>query len=153
MGKMSAFDCQLVHRPGTEQVLSDALSRREQDMPTGADDDRLAARNIQMLQKKDGFLVATPELRDAVDLAAEEEDVALRVAAAWTPGADEDKPGDAAPAQQPALPSPFESTELAALWAKGLQENRRYWLLGEAVQNQARTVPSSWGLQISLTEM
>ena len=152
MGELLAFDCRLVHRPGTEQVLSDALSRREQDMPSGTDDDRLAARNLQMLGERNGVLIVTPEVRSAVASLEAEEDDALRAAAAWVSGADEDKPGDATPAEQTDLPSPFESAELSSLWKAGLRGNRRYWLLREAVREKARTAPSGWGLQISLSE-
>ena len=84
MGELLAFDCQLVHRPGTEQVLSDALSRREQDMPDGDGDDRLASQNLQMLQASGEVLIATPKVRVALAALEEEGQDAIRVAAAST---------------------------------------------------------------------
>ena len=44
------FDFYIVHRPGSKQVLSDALSRREQDLPSGITDERLADRERQLLR-------------------------------------------------------------------------------------------------------
>ena len=77
-----AFDYRLVHRPGTEQVLSDTLSRREQDIPSGTDDDRLTARNLQILGERNGVLIVTLEVRSAVTSLEAEEDDALRATVA-----------------------------------------------------------------------
>ncbi|KAM4056902.1 reverse transcriptase (RNA-dependent DNA polymerase) [Hirsutella rhossiliensis] len=45
------------HRPGKEAVVPDTLSRREQDMPHSAEDDRLQGRRVQLLQRNKGGLV------------------------------------------------------------------------------------------------
>ena len=37
------------YRPGKDNVRADALSRRDQDMPQGVDDERLASREFVML--------------------------------------------------------------------------------------------------------
>ena len=57
-------------------MLSDALSRREQDLPEGLNDDRLAGRVRQMLEQ------------------GEDNRSKLRVYATWSPNADFDKAGE-----------------------------------------------------------
>ena len=47
---MSKFgNMKIRYRPGKENVRADALSRRDQDMPQGEDDERLASREFVML--------------------------------------------------------------------------------------------------------
>ena len=46
---LAGFNFQLVHRPGKEATIPDALSRREQDVPEGSDDSRIALRNRTLL--------------------------------------------------------------------------------------------------------
>ena len=46
---LSEFNFTLVYRPGKENVLADALSRREQDLPKGADDSRLSERKATLI--------------------------------------------------------------------------------------------------------
>ena len=47
--ELNEYHCSLVHRPGAKQVLSDALSRRDQDVPKDWNDDRLKAREKVLL--------------------------------------------------------------------------------------------------------
>ena len=37
--ELSEYDFKIMHKPGKTQAQSDALSRRDQDMPQGDDDD------------------------------------------------------------------------------------------------------------------
>ena len=46
---LSKYNFRLDHRPGRKCVIPDALSRREQDMPKDASDDRIAERNKILL--------------------------------------------------------------------------------------------------------
>ena len=46
---LSQFKFKLQHRAGTEAVIPDALSRREQDVPVGKDDSRLTQRERTLL--------------------------------------------------------------------------------------------------------
>ena len=48
---MNDFSFDIIHKPGKEQVQSDALSRREQDIPCDVDDDRIANRHHQLLER------------------------------------------------------------------------------------------------------
>ncbi|KJZ70640.1 hypothetical protein HIM_09960 [Hirsutella minnesotensis 3608] len=54
---LSRYNFTIKHRPGKEAVVPDALSRREQDMPHSAEDDRLRGRFVQLLQRNKGGLV------------------------------------------------------------------------------------------------
>ncbi|KJZ69574.1 hypothetical protein HIM_11036 [Hirsutella minnesotensis 3608] len=54
---LSRYNFTIQHRPGKEAVVPDTLSRREQDMPHSAEDDRLPG-HVQLLQHiKGGGLV------------------------------------------------------------------------------------------------
>ncbi len=47
---LSRYNFVIVHIPGKENERADALSRRDQDLPVNADDQRLMDRNIQLLR-------------------------------------------------------------------------------------------------------
>ena len=54
---LSRYNFVIKHRPGKTAILPDALSRREQDLPLDADDDRIKARHQQLLtHSSDGSL-------------------------------------------------------------------------------------------------
>jgi hypothetical protein len=47
---LSRYNFRIVHVPGVSNNLADALSRRDQDMPTNADDVRLQERKVQLIK-------------------------------------------------------------------------------------------------------
>ena len=48
--ELNDFSFDIIPKPSKEQVQSDALSRREQDILCDVDDDRIANRHLQLLE-------------------------------------------------------------------------------------------------------
>ncbi|KAL5604648.1 uncharacterized protein BROUX77_004834 [Berkeleyomyces rouxiae] len=129
--ELSEFDFRLIHRPGVTQVTSDALSRRDQDLPQDLSDKRLQSRVHQVL-RPDGpdFVIA---------------------AAVWAKEPDKDPEGTLT-LDHAALDAPFADPELQTLWHSALTHNERYWQARQAVQEQARSFPNEWGLPWQISE-
>ncbi|XP_044723724.1 reverse transcriptase (RNA-dependent DNA polymerase) domain-containing protein [Hirsutella rhossiliensis] len=121
------------HRPGKEAVVPDTLSRREQDMPHSAEDDRLQGRRVQLLQRNKGGLVT-------------------KVKSGYVTKGDTDQPDDATTDQDDSIENPFSDPELQKLWDEGVKKHNRYWLIRKAVQQGERRLPSHWGLPVMLSE-
>ena len=47
---LGRYNMEILYRPGKQNIRADALSRREQDLPADANDDRLQKRFIQVLK-------------------------------------------------------------------------------------------------------
>ena len=135
--ELAQYHCSLVHRAGAKQVLSDALSRRDQDLPKDWDDDRLKTREKQVLLGNDGRLT-------------------INAKAAWVTNADWDKDGELLEttilATQDRPASPFGNEHLSKLWEEALMANKRYWVMRDLVRSGARNFPTAWGLPISISE-
>lgn len=134
--ELNDFDFEIVHKPGKDQVQSDALSRREQDLPQHADDDRIMNRYHQLLDGDDG---------------------ALKVVAksAWITDGDADSEKEAPATESIMTPRPicpFIDAEMIALWDVALQTNHRYWKMRKAVMDGERRLPKEWGLPITISE-
>ncbi|KJZ71397.1 hypothetical protein HIM_09185 [Hirsutella minnesotensis 3608] len=100
---ISRYNFTTKHRPGKEAVVPDVLSRREQDMPHSAEDDRLQGRRVQLLQRSTlGGLVT-------------------QVESGYVTKGDTDQPDDAAADQDDSIESPFSDLELQKLWDEGLK--------------------------------
>ncbi|KJZ68644.1 hypothetical protein HIM_11963 [Hirsutella minnesotensis 3608] len=131
---LSRYNFTIEHRPGKEAVVPDTLSRREQDMPHSAKDDRSRGRRVQLLQHiKGGGLVT-------------------RVRSGYVTKGDTDQPDDAAADQNDSIENPFSDPELQKLWDEGVKQHNRYWLIWKAVQQGERRLPSHWGLPVMLSE-
>ncbi|KAM4057637.1 reverse transcriptase (RNA-dependent DNA polymerase) [Hirsutella rhossiliensis] len=128
---LSRYSFTIKHRPGKEAVVPDTLSRREQDMPHSAEDDRLQGRRVQLLQRNKGGLVT-------------------KVKSGYVTKGDTDQPDDATTDQDDSIENPFSDPELQKLWDEGVKHNR-YWLI-QAVQQGERRLPSHWGLPVMLSE-
>ncbi|XP_044724307.1 reverse transcriptase (RNA-dependent DNA polymerase) domain-containing protein [Hirsutella rhossiliensis] len=129
---LSRYSFTIKHRPGKEAVVPDTLSRREQDMPHSAEDDRLQGRRVQLLQRNKGGLVT-------------------KVKSGYVTKGDTDQPDDATTDQDDSIENPFSDPELQKLWDEGVKHNR-YWLIRKAVQQGERRLPSHWGLPVMLSE-
>ncbi|KJZ68297.1 hypothetical protein HIM_12312 [Hirsutella minnesotensis 3608] len=130
---LSRYNFTIKHRPGKEAVVPDALSRREQDMPRNAEDERLRGRRVQLLQHTKSGLVT-------------------RVTSGYVTKGDTDQPDDAAADQDDTIENPFSDPELRKLWDEGLKRHNRYWLIRKAVQLGERRLPSHWGQPVMLSE-
>ena len=134
--ELNDFSFEIVHKPGREQVQSDALSRREQDTPNDMNDDRIMNRHHQLLEG-DGN--------------------ALKVVAksAWIKDGDADSEKEIAATESMMTPRPicpFADAEMIALWDAGLKTNHRYWKMRKAVMDGERRLPKEWGLPITISE-
>jgi len=117
--ELSDFDFKIIHKPGTSQIISDALSRREQDLPANASDLRISSRERALLKPQgEGLILRTGWLTEG-DRGLLEEEVTLAEAA--------DPPT-----------SPFEDPDLSSLWKTALKENPRYWKIRHAVRSGER---------------
>lgn len=129
--ELSEFRFRLVHRPGSSQVTSDALSRRDQDLPKDISDERLQSRFHQVLQSDGNNLVLT--------------------AAIWAKHPDKDSENTSS-VEHPPLASPFADPELGQLWSEALARNERYWQARTAVLENHRLFPNEWGLSWQINE-
>ena len=135
--ELNEYHCSLVHRPGAKQVLSNALSRRDQDVPKDWNDDRLKARE-KVLLLGDGEL-------------------SVNVNAGWIVRADWDDDGETpddtpTPGDISVAATPFSDSRLTELWKAALLANRRYWAIRRLVMAGEQSFPSTWGLAISMSE-
>lgn len=101
--ELQQYDFMLVHKPGTSQVTSDALSRRDQDLPSDCSDERLQSREQQLLEGNGEFSV--------------------RAFKGWLGNADADNDGvDPTPQELADAPSsPFRNVQMNRLWSEALQ--------------------------------
>ncbi|KAI1004394.1 hypothetical protein K3495_g3814 [Podosphaera aphanis] len=109
--------------PGRLKERADALSRRDQDMPKGKEDERLADRKICLL--KSDVLVASHNIINSENTSIE-------------PEIDHFKIGE--------LPDELKE------WNEELQEDEAYKLALEAVREGASKFPTELQLKVSISE-
>ncbi|KAJ6436495.1 retrovirus polyprotein [Purpureocillium lavendulum] len=102
---LSRYNFTIVHRPGKDAAVPDALSRREQDMPHSAEDERLRGLRIQLLEPAKGGGLVT------------------RVKSGYISKGDADQPGDATAEQDESVENPFTEPKLQELWKDGLKQH------------------------------
>ena len=162
---LSRFNFTISYVPGKDNERADALSRREQDMPKDANDDRLEQRMIQLLKPntlrnlpKDIILAAPVRTRRS---RLREEETHEEEASAENPndmmhgGAHEQE------AQEEGPPSSYETTDrpmnatpthLELLWDQATQEDTTYAAAQDAVRQGRRLFPSELKLKVSIAE-
>ena len=58
---LGRYNLELLYRPGKQNVRADALLRREQDLPVGAEDERLQKRFVQIFKPTNSYQEVTEE--------------------------------------------------------------------------------------------
>ncbi|KAF4886621.1 Transposon Tf2-6 polyprotein [Colletotrichum fructicola] len=129
--ELSRYNFRIVHRPGKEAVVPDALSRRDQDLPKDADDERLRARYQQLLEVAEDGSVQIP--RTITSLQPQ-----TQISSGWVSGGDKDHTTDENADMSEPPESPFMDEELRNLWDQALQNNNRYWLIQIATFAEAK---------------
>ena len=130
---LSRYNFRIVHVSGTENGRADALSRRDQDMPKNAQDDRLQERNAQLIK---------PEWisRGRMRVAANRPRIAP-VAPRSTPEPDQ--------AESEVI---GELHPLLTDWPEAVRRDKEYAKALKAVRQKARRLPPKLRLKVSIVE-
>jgi hypothetical protein len=123
---LSRFNFRIRHIDGKDNVLADALSRRDQDLPIDSQDDRLQRRYIQLLKPGSVIVEGSP--------------IATIVSAPVRPTTLASPPSDIAP------------FDLFANWDQAIQEDVEYTIVLEAIQKGHRKLPPELSLKLSIAE-
>ena len=134
--ELNDFSSDIIHKPGKEQVQSDALSYREQDIPCDVDDDRITNRHHQLLERNNESLKVVAKITWVCDGDADSDKELMAPTSMMTP--------------HPICP--FVKEDMIALWDAALQTNHRYWKIRKAVMDGEHRLPKEWGLPIMISE-
>ena len=153
-----------MYRPSKENVRADALSRREQDLPKEAEDERLQKRFVQILKPTNSYyeesieegsdrrtLVMTMRLRSQreTEAASSSEDQSDELEA------QHQQEEEAAHLTKEGSEQPYveelgeEQNELEKLWQGTATKDRVYQGAKQAIEDQERRFPVSLGLKCS----
>jgi len=127
---LGRYQMVISYRPGKLNERADALSRREQDMPEGASDERLQHRYMQLLKPVTVDEIENPDDEDPIPI------MATRVAEQVTPTSTTAQ-GDL----------PFEEQ-----WAEARARDEEYLRARQAVLNGERRFPVEMGWKASISE-
>ena len=122
---LSRYNLIMQHKAGSKQILADALSRREQDLPAGDQDSRISPRRFQLLRPSPAPVTEDPTW-------------ILLSSVTETPVA-----------------SPETSTSTAMPnneWSTTILNDYQYQEALEAIRSGSRTFPQRLGLKVSLSE-
>src|SRR5271157_241315 len=159
---LSRYNFKISYIPGKTNERADALSRREQDLPAGVDDERGSAHTIQLLRPevleglpKNTIRVAPvvthqrPTRRETIVGPASgrsEQEQAVEGRSA------EELPETFLRPSQEAQTTNEHPTELDALWTEAKAQDQVYRAALESVQRGDRTFPSKLKLLVSIGE-
>ena len=159
---LSRFNMEILYRPGKQNVRADALSRREQDLPEDAEDERLRKRVIQVLKPTSYCYEETS--KDEGDSAhGWVMSAKIRVGRAGdSTGPTEERSeelGQETLEEQAELRDPAvqgedraRENELERVWREALRDDRQYQEATQAVLGQERRFPLSLGVKCSIAE-
>lgn len=141
---LSRYNFRIIHVPGKENERADALSRRDQDKPANASDDRLMDRNVQLLKPKVlakyPVVHASPVTTQSPNLqTAEPRHRSVEFLR---------QPHEAIEGEHLVGELPEESLQ----WDQAITDDEEYQLIQSAVQEGRRTFPPKMGLKISMAE-
>src|SRR5579871_549532 len=131
---LARYCYRLSYRPGKLATRPDALSRREQDVPEGQEDDRLQHRNKQLL--KPAIEVRTTDASSDGSSNIDTPDIA-------------DEPNNDTAGDQN---TPFMDPDLQALWTTAMEQDENFEKIRKAVVDGLRKFPKELKLQVSIAE-
>lgn len=136
--ELSQYNFQLKFRAGKSSARPDALSRREQDMPKGQDDERLKGREIQLL--KDSWI------RPHNSSFVQTQITSVRLSPVIS-SESETFPN------VPRGSQIFQEPELQMLWDRGAIEDESFVIIYDALRNEERSFPLQLShLKVSISE-
>lgn len=129
---LSRFNFKIRHISGKGNVLADALSRRDQDLPSNSQDDRLQERYAQLIHPhlvvSEGSPIQVTSSRSISALIKEKPDTRMHPISDNTP------------------------FDLFMDWDQAVTGDTEYTSVLQAVQNNRRKVPPELSLKLSITE-
>jgi len=144
---LSRYNFLIVHVPGKSNERADALSRRDQDMPADATDERIADRNVQLLRPE--MLAKGPSIR--VAYVRTRRQIANDQSSEVTdeqPTLPTDDHLDQITDDQIAGELPEELQE----WSRAVTDDKEYQEIRKTIQEDRRTFPSKLKLKVSIRE-
>ena len=161
---LGRYNLELLYRPGKENVRADALSRREQDLPKGAENERLQKRFVQILKPTNSYyeesieegldsrtLVMTMRLRSQreTEAATSSEDQLDELEAQHQQEEEAAHLTKEGSEQPHAEELREEQNKLEELWQRTAAKDRVYQGAKQAIEDQERRFPVSLGLKCS----
>ena len=164
---LSRYNFQIAYRPGKNGGLPDALTRREQDLPSNTDDERLTERRMQLLKPEQCEDKVIPEklIKTAMskqnhdhETSTENQEEPLESNTPQTPIIDSNPSEDQGPIEKGFSSTPQESTDtqsensLTNLWVVTQATDTVYQQLLTTLKDGARKFPASLGIKVSVAD-
>ena len=135
---LSKYKFKIIYVLGKDNEWADALSRRDQDLPKDAHNDRLLDRYIQLLRPEVLIVYATVYAMP----------VKTRKTRTETEDATQGPPQEFTDTLLIVRELPNELTD----WGIAVEQDDEYQAIRKAVKNRERKMPLEYGLKVSITE-